>query len=133
MNPTISRWRADGQMVGVTLLAAAGWVFSKESLAGMPPLLFIGSRFLLAGLLLGIIGWRQVRVVDLPSAQRAVGVGILFAVAMAFWVMGLAHASHLGEGAFNSSLGAVLVPVLGSLFFGDRAPPTIWLLSIWPA
>lgn len=127
MKPQISRWRADGQMVVVTLLAAVGWMFSKESLAGMPPLLFIGARFLLAGLLLGAIGWRQVRVVDLSSLQRGVGVGILFAVAMAFWVMGLAHASHLGEGAFISSLGAVLVPVLGSVFFGDRSPLAIWL------
>ena len=45
-------WQADALLLLVTALAAGGWIFSKEALAGMPPLLFIGTRFLLAGLIL---------------------------------------------------------------------------------
>jgi hypothetical protein len=34
--------KADLLLLVVTLLAAAGWMFSKEALQGLPPLLFIG-------------------------------------------------------------------------------------------
>ena len=51
--------KADLILVGATLVAAAGWIFSKESLAGLPPLLFVGVRFLLAGVVLLAFSWRQ--------------------------------------------------------------------------
>ena len=44
--------KSDLLLVVVTLFAAFGWMFSKEALNGFPPLLFIGVRFLFAGLLL---------------------------------------------------------------------------------
>ena len=44
-------------MVLVTLLAAAGWLFSKEAIRELPPAAFIGSRFLLAALLLLPLAW----------------------------------------------------------------------------
>jgi len=46
---------------------------------------------------------------------------------MALWISGLHHARHIGEGAFISSLGVVLVPLIGRLFFGERPPRIVWL------
>lgn len=114
-------------MLLVTLCAAGGWMFSKESLAGMPPLLFIASRFALAGLLLVLIGWRDLRRMSRRGLAQAMLVGAMFGVAMAVWIMGLSAARHIGEGAFISSLGIVLVPVLARLFFGDRPPRSTWV------
>jgi len=114
-------------LVLATLVAAAGWIFSKEALAGVPPLQFVGVRFLLAGVVLAALGWNQLRALDRAGLRGSLLVGTLFAVAMAFWIKGLEHARHLGEGAFISSLGIVLVPLIGRLFFGDRPPRLTWV------
>lgn len=127
MHSTDSHLKADLLLLLVTLLAAAGWIFSKEALAGLSPLLFIGARFLLAGLLLAVFGWRQLAVLPGRGWMQSLLVGTLFAVAMGFWIMGLANAKHLGEGAFISSLGIVLVPVLARFLFGDRPPRSTWV------
>ncbi|SRR5690554_12466 len=119
--------RADLILLGVTLAAAAGWIFSKEALAGMPPLLFIGVRFFLAGLILAAIGWRSLRVMSATALKQVLGIGALFAISMAFWILGLHHGSHLGEGAFITSLGVVMVPLIAKLFFKDQPPPTTWI------
>lgn len=119
--------KADVLMFLVTLCAAGGWIFSKESLAEMPPLLFIASRFALAGLLLGLIGWGDLRRLSARSLRQAALVGLVFGFAMAFWIMGLSKAQHVGEGAFITALGVVLVPVLARLFFGDRPPRSTWV------
>lgn len=127
MHTTDHHLKADLLLLLVTLLAAAGWIFSKEALVGLPPLLFIGVRFLLAGLLLGVFGWRPLRVLSWRGWWQSLLVGALFAVAMGFWIMGLANASHLGEGAFISSLGIVLVPVLALFLFGHKPPRSTWV------
>ncbi|MGB5446621.1 MAG: EamA family transporter, partial [Psychromonas sp.] len=44
--------RADLLILCTTILAAAGWIFSKQAIQGLPPFGFIGLRFLCASLLL---------------------------------------------------------------------------------
>ena len=46
--------KADLLLVAVTLLAGVSWIFSKEAVLLMPPLLFMAQRFLLAGLVLAL-------------------------------------------------------------------------------
>lgn len=43
-------YKAELILLVVTLIAAAGWIFSNEALAGFKPLTLMGSRSLLAGL-----------------------------------------------------------------------------------
>ncbi len=123
-----NHYRAEIAMVLVTLLAAFGWIFSKEALAGLPPWLFIGLRFLLAGTVLLIAGhsaWSSLRT---PGVLRhCFGFGLVMAVAMLAWILGLHHGKHLGEGAFITSMGVVLVPVIARVFFGERPPRSTWL------
>jgi len=108
-------------------LAAGGWIFSKEALAGMPPLLFIGTRFLLAGLILLGFAWPTLTRMPLRRVRRGLLVGVLFSAAIAFWVLGLNYSDHLGESAFINSLGILLVPVVARLLFGDRPPRSTWV------
>lgn len=120
-------WQADALLLLVTLFAAGGWIFSKEALAGMPPLLFIGTRFLLAGLILLGFAWPTLRRMPARRIWRGVWVGFLFSAAIAFWILGLKHSDHLGESAFINSLGILLVPVVARLLFGDRPPRSTWV------
>ncbi|MAM00374.1 MAG: EamA family transporter [Alteromonadaceae bacterium] len=122
-----SHAKADILLLLVTLLAATGWIFSKEALAGLPPLLFMGLRFFLAAIVLGIAGWHSLRHVAPAQLKQALGLGALFALAMAFWILGLFNASHVGEGAFITSMGIVLVPVAARALFGERPPVSTWV------
>ena len=57
-------------MILVTLLAAAGWLFSKEAIRELPTAAFIGSRFLLAALLLLPLAWLRRAPQWLTTAAR---------------------------------------------------------------
>jgi len=119
--------QADLLMLLVTLLAAMGWIFSHEALNELPPLGFIGIRFLLAGLLVGALGWQQVRRLPQRAWRRAAATGVVMGVSMLCWILGLSTAAQLGVGAFITSLSVVLVPVLGWLFFRQKPTTSTWL------
>lgn len=119
--------QSDLLLIGVTLLAAVSWMFSKEAIALMPPLLFMGLRFLLASAFLACIGAKQLRQLTREHMMRSARVGVVFGVAMLFWVLGLAHSESMGEGAFLTSLGVLLVPIVGRLFFAESIPRSTWL------
>lgn len=118
--------KADALLVVVTFLAAAGWLFSKETLAHMPPLLFIGTRFLLAGATLFLLGHESIGQLQRAHWREAMGIGVLFGVAMMLWVFGLFYGTHVGEGAFICSLGVVMVPITAALFFRERPDAATW-------
>lgn len=119
--------RADLLLVVVTLLAAISWMFSKEALAEFPPLLFMGCRFLLAGLVLSIPGRNALLRLSADEWRSAGLIGLIFGAAMSFWIMGLFYANTLGEGAFITSLSVVMVPFLSWLLFRERPARSIWI------
>lgn len=111
----------------VTLLAAAGWIFSKETLQEMPPVLFIGSRFLLAGIVLAMLGLNTFKTLSAKALRRSLLTGVVFSIALICWIMGLFNAQHVGEGAFITSMGVVLVPIMARWVFGDTPPISTWI------
>lgn len=126
MQSSKSLWAADLILVVTTIIAAAGWLFSKEGLVGLTPLWFISLRFLIAGVVLVSVSPTQIRALGTRNVLDGCLVGALLALAMGLWITGLAHCSHLGEGAFIGSLGSVFVPVVGRLFFGERPSANTW-------
>lgn len=119
--------KSDLLLVGVTLLAAISWMFSKEAVLLMPPLMFMALRFLIAGALLGLVARGALRRMSRNHIQRSINVGLVFGVAMSCWIMGLFYGDHLGEGAFLTSLGVVLVPIVDRIVFRQPQPVSTWL------
>ena len=119
--------QSDLLLIVVTLIAAISWMFSKEAIALMPPLLFMGLRFLLAAAFLACIGTKKLRQLTREHIVRSARVGIIFGGAMLFWVLGLAHGESMGEGAFLTSLGVLLVPIVARIFFAEPMPRSTWL------
>jgi len=119
--------KADVLLIIVTLLAALSWLFSKEAVGLMPPLLFMAVRFTLAGIVLALWGLPQLLALNALQWRRGLRVGLCFGAGMSLWIMGLFRGTHVGEGAFLTSLGVVLVPVISRLVFGERAPLSTWL------
>lgn len=119
--------KADLLLFLVTLLAAISWMFSKEAVLLMPPLLFVTLRFLLAGSFLAALGYQQLKNMTAGQYQQAFLVGLVFGVAMSFWIMGLHFGEHIGEGAFLTSLGVILVPFVTLLLYREISPRSTWL------
>ena len=119
--------QSDLLLIAVTLVAAISWMFSKEAIALMPPLLFMGLRFLLAAAFLACLGSRQLRQLTREHVLRSARVGIVFGIGMLFWVLGLAHSASMGEGAFLTSLGVLLVPIVAREFIAEPVPRSTWL------
>jgi drug/metabolite transporter (DMT)-like permease len=119
--------QADLLLLLTTLIAAAGWIFSKETLAGLQPQLFIALRFSGAGLLLAFFCIQPLRQLNFKQLISACRVGCFFGLAMIFWILGLKFSQHLGVGAFLASLGIVMVPLLNRLTGGERPPALVYL------
>lgn len=118
--------QADLLLLIVTFLAAAGWIFSREAVAGLAPLLFMAIRFSGGGLVLALVDHRALLRLDRAQWLTALRVGLIFGVAMLFWIMGLKLTTHVGIGSFLTSLGLVMIPLL-SLLFGDRPGRHVYL------
>lgn len=122
-----SALKSDFLLVLVTLLAATSWVFSREALASMAPLQFIGGRFLCAGIILGAFGYTALKQLPGESWLRALMTGVVMGVAMCLWIMGLYHSDNMGIGAFITSLSVVFVPIVGRIFFATRTALSTWV------
>lgn len=118
---------SDALLVVVTVLAALGWIFSKQALTGIAPLSFLGIRFLMAGLLLSCLCIPQLTRMTWAHWRLSLAMGILFSIALMIWVNGLFLSTHVGEGAFITSLGVVLVPVVAILIFRDKPEGSTWV------
>lgn len=119
--------KADVYLLVVSILAALGWVFSKEALQGLPPLFFIGSRFLIAGLVLAFYSRKSLQRLTGQQARRAILLGGLFGTGIAIWIHGLYYNRHVGEGAFLTSTSIVLIPIIAFLFFKEKVPLSTWM------
>lgn len=118
---------SDLLLVAVTLVAAISWIFSKEAILLMPPILFMAVRFFLAALCLLLFSAPYLKRLTLPLLRRSLLVGAFFGFAMTSWVMGLATGETMGEGAFLTSLGVILVPVVARVAFKETTPLATWL------
>jgi drug/metabolite transporter (DMT)-like permease len=106
--------KADLFILSSTLVAASGWILSMKSLEGLPPLLFIGLRFVVASVVVAVVaalidprpragalassaltgvlllrGWPMPRATKMALPLAVVGMGFLF----------------LNDGGFHVSVG----------------------------
>jgi drug/metabolite transporter (DMT)-like permease len=112
--------KAEALLVLATLLATSGWLFSMMALRGLPPLLFIGVRFVLAGCIVGAFDVGQVRALAIRGVASAILSGLVMSVAMICWIKGLDHTDNIGVGAFICSLGNIGAPLLGRVLFRSK-------------
>ena len=117
--------KADLILLAVTLIAATGWIFTREALVGFKPLTFMGARFLLAGIVLSLFALKPLRLLTTRQLRNALYAGGLFSFSMVLWIEGIYHSRYLGVGAFIFSLGVLLTPVL-AWFFKDKPAMRVW-------
>ncbi|ELL4666898.1 DMT family transporter [Vibrio fluvialis] len=118
--------RAEIILVLTTLLAAAGWVFSKQAIQGLPPFGFIGFRFVTASLILLPFCLPALRKASLGDMLRSMGVGVFLGGSIFCWIYAISISDTLGEGAFIFSLSMLFVPLVAWPLFGNKPGRAFW-------
>ena len=125
-NSANSALYANFLLVVVTLLAAAGWVFSKFVLVAMTPMVFLAIRFAVSALLMGSMKPGTIVNASRHQVKKALLTGVVLGIQTSVWGSALAISEGLGVGAFLISLSFLLIPVTG-LMFGYRAQSHTWI------
>ena len=85
--------QADLLLIAATVIAACGWIFSREAIAGMPVFAFLGLRFFFAALLL-LPFCRGFR----PQKQhwpKLIISGLWFALNLCLWIYSVSTTASL--------------------------------------
>ncbi|GAB2656766.1 DMT family transporter [Vibrio panuliri] len=114
-------------LVIATILSALGWIFSKETIQGLPPFGFVGLRFLTASLCLLPFCLGSLRRASWRDIRSAALVGCLLATALMSWIHAISISDTLGEGAFILSLSMLMVPFVAWILFGQRPKRIFWV------
>ena len=107
-------------LLAVTVIAAFGWIFSKEAIEHLPAFGFIGLRFLLASLCLLPFCYRDLSQVKPIVLLKAFFVGSLLGCALLLWIYAVSISETLGEGAFIMTLSKLFVPLVAWSLFDDK-------------
>jgi drug/metabolite transporter (DMT)-like permease len=114
-------------LIATTMLAGMGWIFSKESIQGLPPFGFVGLRFLVASICLLPLCLKPLTQLTIKQASQAVGGGGILAFALLAWVHAISISETLGEGAFIVSLSMIIVPIVAWALFKERPKRAFWI------
>lgn len=114
-------------LVLVTLVAAGGWVFSKEAIRGIPPFGFIGLRFLLAAIILLPICFGAHQSIKRASLPKALFAGVLQAININLWILAISTGGALSDGSFIMSLSILLIPLIAWCIFKERPLAIFWI------
>ncbi len=119
--------RADLLLVATTAIAAFGWICSREAVAGMPVMAFIGVRFLLASVILLLFCRAAEMRHTLRLIKPVILSGLLQAANILLWIYAVARTPSLGEGAFIMSLSMLFVPLFAWLILRNRPANSFWI------
>ncbi|USD34057.1 MULTISPECIES: DMT family transporter [Vibrio] len=114
-------------LVVTTALAGLGWIFSKETIQGLPPFGFVGLRFLVASVCLLPFCFKSFKQLNLRLLAQAMGGGCILALALLAWVHAIAVSETLGEGAFIVSLSMIIVPIVAWALYKERPKRAFWI------
>ncbi|MBU4527203.1 MAG: DMT family transporter [Hoeflea sp.] len=118
----------------------AGFVAQSTAMESIGPFLFVGSRFLVAALVLAPFAWRESRKAPHPVSKahlRGFGmIGLALFLAMGLQQVGLTITNVTNSG-FLTGLYVVFVPVITLLVLGQKPHRVIWpavlmtFIGIW--
>ncbi|PXZ08448.1 EamA family transporter [Gilliamella apicola] len=114
-------------LVLVTILAAVGWVSSKETILEMPPLAFMGLRFLSSAFILFTVCLSTQQRINMTDVPKAIITGCLQSTNVILWILAISIGGQLGEGSFIMSLSVLMAPIVGWIFFKEKPLVIFWL------
>ena len=80
------------------MIAATGWVFTKNALMEFPPYIFLSLRFGLAAIILLSLSGPQLFKLERKQFIQAFSTGILLGLTLLVWVLAIKATKSIGEG-----------------------------------
>ncbi|MFY2508492.1 DMT family transporter [Vibrio pectenicida] len=114
-------------LVVTTALAGLGWIFSKQTIQGLPPFGFVGLRFLVASVCLLPFCYKSLLQFTARQVLHALGAGSILAAALLAWIHAITVSATLGEGAFIVSLSMIIVPIVAWAIYKERPKRAFWI------
>ncbi len=111
-------------LVFTAMIAACGWIFSREAISGMPVFAFLGLRFLGAALVL--LPFCRGQRIPLAKLRQVFISGLWMALNLCLWIWSVSTTPSLGEGAFIMSLSMLFVPLVAWGMMGVRPARAYW-------
>ena len=111
-------------LVITTVIAACGWIFSREAISGMPVFAFLGMRFFGAALVL--LPFCRGQRIPREQLRQVVTSGFWMAANLCLWIWSVSTTPSLGEGAFIMSLSMLFVPLVAWAMMGARPARAYW-------
>ncbi|SJZ77131.1 DMT family transporter [Selenihalanaerobacter shriftii] len=102
---------ADLALLLVAMVWGGGFVVTKNLLDTMGPFYFLGIRFTISALILGIIFWKRVRKIELKVLSKGLLIGLFLFLAFATQTVGLIYTTPAKQG-FITGINVVIVPFL---------------------
>ncbi len=110
----------DLSLLIVALIWGGGFVITKLCINVMPPLAFLGYRFLLAGIVMVIIFWKSIKKIKLQDLINGSIVGSFLTMGFITQTIGIVYTTP-AKNSFITGLNVVIVPFL-IWFLYKRSP-----------
>lgn len=108
-----------GALFLATLIWGSSFVVLKNTLDVLPPFWLLAIRFSIGGLLMGLLGWKELKKLNRSDLWGGALMGLFLFGAYAFQTYGLVYTTP-GVNAFLTATYSVIVPFLGWLLYKRR-------------
>ncbi len=115
-------FKADALLVLVAIVWGGGFIVIKDSLNTMTPLILMSLRFVLAGITVAMIFYKQLKNITKCDIRNGAIVGFFLYGGYAFQNVGLKYTTA-SNSAFLTAVNVVLVPFI--IWFYYKKPPQI--------
>lgn len=109
----------------VTAVWGSTFFLIKGLVETIPPIDFLGIRFLIAGVLIGSLRFRSLLKASAAIWGKGAVLGLIYASAQIFQTMGLQH-THASVSGFITGMYVVLTPVVLLLLFREKISALTW-------
>ena len=115
---------AEFGLVGAALIWGFNFILVKMAIGHMPPVYYVGLRFLVGSLFLLPFSWKQMKRLDRPGWLIGLWVGVLLFGGFVLQTVGLRSTSP-GVSGFLTSLYVIMVPIFIGLATGRWPSPMV--------
>ena len=115
---------AEFGLFAAALIWGFNFILVKLAVGHMPPVYYVGLRFLVGAVLLLPFSWKQMRQLDRQGWLIGIGVGVLLFGGFALQTIGLASTSP-GVSGFLTSLYVIMVPLFIGVATGRWPSPMV--------
>lgn len=109
----------------VTAVWGSTFFLIKGLVETIPPIDFLGVRFLIAGVLIGLLRFRSLLKASAAIWGKGAALGLIYASAQIFQTVGLQH-THASVSGFITGMYVVLTPVVLFLIFREKISALTW-------